>query len=87
MEMPGQFLVEINRIAIFHNSFLREIVQQEMAECWRLKLGDIDMAQRPRKVHVNTKPCECVSGINYGLVANTRSGRSLPNSSLLGDIL
>jgi hypothetical protein len=28
MEIPGQFLVEINRLAIFYNSFLRDIVQQ-----------------------------------------------------------
>lgn len=86
MEIPGQFLVEINRLAIFYNSFLRDIVQQEMAECWRLKVGEIGLAQRPRKVHVNTKPCERVSGINYAVGANSRSGRSLPNSSLLGDI-
>ena len=86
MEMPGQFLLEINRLAILYNSFLRDIVQQEMAECWRLKVGEIDMAQRPRKVHVNTKPCERVGRINYAVGASSRSGRSLPNSSLLGDI-
>lgn len=49
MEMPDQLLVEINRLAILYNSFLRDIVQQEMAECRRLKVGEIDLAQRPRK--------------------------------------
>ncbi len=49
MEMPGQFLVQINRLAILYNSFLRDIVQQEMAECWWLKVGEIDLAERPRK--------------------------------------
>lgn len=86
MEMRDQFLVEINRLAILYNSFLRDIVQQEMAECWRLKVGEIDLAQRPRKVHVKTKTCERVSGINCAVGANSCSGRSLPNSSLLGDI-
>jgi hypothetical protein len=33
------------QISDIYNSFLRDIVQQEMAECWRLKVGEIDLAQ------------------------------------------
>ncbi len=63
MEIPGQFLVEINRLAIFCNCFKGQ-VQQEMAECWRLKVGEIDLAQSKESVREHGNHRERVSGIN-----------------------